>query len=186
MKNDVSEELHALIAKRGELIRHTWLKRVIDTYPHDTSQFLLTQKDQFLNPVGSTLAREIDNLFREFLGDMESVSVRNSLDGIIRIRAVQDFSPSAAVGCISLLKTVLRETLMREILEKDLLEPYLALESRIDTMMNIGFDIYMTCREMLYDIKAKEARASVAKLLERMNRNQPSSPADIDDDRQDD
>ena len=44
------------------------------------------------------------------------------------------------------------------------------LEERIDTMVLIAFDLYMNCREKIYEIRAMEARNATHKLLERMNK----------------
>ena len=42
-----------------------------------------------------------------------------------------------------------------------------ALESRIDETALLAFDIYMARREKLYEIRAKEAKTEVSRLLQR-------------------
>ena len=41
------------------------------------------------------------------------------------------------------------------------------MESRIDDLALLAFDIYMKCREKLYDIRANEAKNQVSRLLQR-------------------
>jgi hypothetical protein len=69
---------------------------------------------------------------------------------------------------IFLLKRVLREELYQEIKESTAAsEELLALEARVDEMALRGFDLYMKCREKIYEIRAKEAKNQVSRLLQR-------------------
>lgn len=142
---------------------------ILETYPADTSTFLKKQKDRFANPVGSTISQGIEGLFDELLKEMDSDKVSTFLDKIIRVRAVQDFSPSQAMAFIFLLKKVIREELGREIRENGLAEELLKLESRIDILALLSFDIYMKCREKIYEIRVNEVKNTVHMLLKRAN-----------------
>ena len=90
-----------------------------------------------------------------------------ALDPIIRIRAVQAFSQYQAKAFILQLKKVIREALDKEIGEHQLSDDLLVLESKIDDLALIAFDVYMGCREKLYSISAKEARNQVYRLLQK-------------------
>ena len=96
---------------------------------------------------------------------MERDILIKHLDKIISIRAIQDLSPSKAVAFIFLLKTAIRKELQQEILEKGILEELLELESRIDGLALLCFDIYMKRREKLYEIRTNEAKTRVSGLL---------------------
>ena len=80
-------------------------------------------------------------------------------DPIIRIRAIQDFSPSQAVGFMFDLKTIIRETVPVETKDGRNIEALHALDRRIDQLGLLAFDIYMQCREKILDLKANEMRA---------------------------
>ena len=41
------------------------------------------------------------------------------------------------------------------------------MESRIDDLALLAFDVYMNCREKLYEIKANEAKNQVSRLLKK-------------------
>lgn len=148
-----------LLAQKNQIVRQ-WFQMVVDTYPLDTSRFLKSRSDPFSNPVGSSTKNGLDILFDEIAGkkEMDKDRVIEALDPIIRIRAVQDFTPSRAAGFIFFLKKILRETLIRKKPDMDLLENLAALEARIDEAAMHGFDIYMRCREQIYQIKANEIR----------------------------
>jgi len=161
-------KLEELLKQKASHIRKRWLNLIIETYPADSQRFLREQKDRFANPVGTTLSREVETLYHELLHGMDSEKVNSSLEEIVKIRAVQDFSPARAMTFIFLLKKVLREELAQEIKESPAAcEELLALESRVDEMVLRGFDLYTNCRERIYEIRAKEAKNQVSRLLQR-------------------
>lgn len=144
----------------------------METYPADTSRFLKQQKDRFVNPVGYTISQEIEALYEELLQGMNSDKLAASLNNIIRIRSVQDFPPSQTIVFIFLLKKAIREELANKIVEKQAFEELLKFESRIDKLVLLALDIYMKCREKVYEIRVNEVKAErerVLKLLERTN-----------------
>ena len=87
-----------LLEQRKAAIVKKWFDRVIQTYPADTSKFLKNHKDPFANPVGQTVLRGLEALFDTLLKEPDTDTISSFLDPIIRIRAVQDFTPSKAVS----------------------------------------------------------------------------------------
>jgi len=175
-------KLYNLLSEKKSAILNRWYDAVLDTYPSDTSGFLKGQKNPFLNPVGSTIFQGIENLFEELLCENNppipplvkggEVGERASLflDNIIRIRAVQEFTPSRSIVFILLLKNAIREELKNEIVERQLLEELLFFESKIDDMALLSFDIYMKCREKLYELKVNELRRLTFGRLQKADR----------------
>ena len=125
------------------------------------------QKDRFANPVGTTISKEVENLYDELIGGMEPERLSPLLDRIIRIRAIQDYSPSQAVAFVFLLKMAIKDNIQNDILEDELSQELSDFESRIDDLALLAFDIYMSCREKLYDIKANETKNRVSRLLQK-------------------
>ena len=156
------------LKQKASHIRKRWVELIIETYPADSQRFFREQKDRFANPVGTTLSREVESLYHELLHGMDPEKVNTSLDEIVRIRAVQDFSPARAMSFVFLLKRVLREELDQEIKQSSAAyEELLTLESRLDEMALRGFDLYVRCREKIYEIRAKEAKNQVSRLLQK-------------------
>jgi hypothetical protein len=161
-------KLEDFLQQKAPHIRKRWLNLIIETYPTDSQRFFREQKDPFANPVGATVSREVDSLYHELLHGMDPERLNSSLDAIVRIRAVQDFSPAKAMSFIFLLKKVLREELDRKIKESPAaFEELLTLESRLDEMALRGFDLYVKCKEKIYEVRAKEAKNQVSRLLQR-------------------
>ncbi len=162
-------ELKSLLIEKRAAILRKWFDLIVGTYPSDTSSFLKKQKNQFANPVGHTISEGIEGLFDGLLEEADSDRVSPFLDNIIRVRAIQDFTPSEAIGFIFLLKIVIRESLQKEIREHQMYDELLGIESGIDELVRSSFDVYMKCREQVYDLKANEVKNMTFRLLQRAN-----------------
>ncbi len=154
--------------KRSNIIKK-WRAVIIETYPGDTQRFLRKEKDQFANPVGFVIGKEIESLYDELItgGEIEKISA--CLDSIIRVRAVQDFRPSDAVGFVLKLKKVIREELGGKAPMNGLSGEIRVLEDRIDYIALLAFDIYSRCRQEIYEIRVKEVKNHLGKLLKQAN-----------------
>jgi len=159
--------LEKLLMKKRTAIVRQWFDLVVETYPPDTQQFLKSQKDPFANPVGQTTFEGLQALFDEVLKGIDRKTVLPFLDPIIRIRAVQDFSPSRAVAFILDLKNIVRK-LIGEALRADYsFRDWLKFEHSVDALALIGFDIYVNCREKIYALKADNERTKVYRAFAR-------------------
>lgn len=161
--------LNDLLIEKKASILQKWFDAIIESYPADASNFLKEQKNQFTNPVGTTISKGIENILDELLSGLKSENISKFLDEIVRIRAVQDFTPASALSFIFLLKKVIREDMEKDIQEKQLYGELLAFESKIDDLACAAFDIYMKCREKIYEIKANEVKSMTFRLLQRAN-----------------
>ncbi|MBW2738469.1 MAG: RsbRD N-terminal domain-containing protein [Deltaproteobacteria bacterium] len=160
--------LNDLLERNKDDIVKQWLGSVIDAYPADTSKFMKRQKDPFANPVGNTLSVNLGPLFDGLLNKMDYESITSYLYPILRVRAVQPIlSTSQSTGFIFLLKKVIRESLKKELSDKDILKELLSFESKIDELTLIAFDVYLKCREKVYEIKANEERNRTFRAFER-------------------
>ncbi len=160
-------KLSALLSQKKSIIVQRWLHLLFDSYPPETSVFLKKEKNRFDNPVGSRLAQGIQGLLEALLQGMDPDQLRSSLDEVIRIRAIQDIPPSQAMAFIFLLKKVIREELKVELRQGHLAEELLELESRIDGLALLGFDVYMKRRETLHELRVNEVKNRVSGLLRR-------------------
>ena len=163
----MESSLKGLIEKKKKDIIHLWFEATIQTYAPDTAQFYKGQKDPFSNPVGNTASENLPQLLDQLLNDFDVDAIKSYLDPIIRIRAVQDFSPSKATVFILLLKNVLRDCLSDELQNASRIKELLAFESRIDQMSLMAFDLYMSCKEKIYEIAAHETRNQTFRAFKR-------------------
>jgi hypothetical protein len=166
-------DLIDLLSQNETTILKRWLDLILETYPADTAALMRKDRDQFTNPVGSTLSREIKVLFKKLCENSQNKGFQASLDSILKIRSVQDFSPSQAVGFVFLLKRAIGETLKSEICKESVMDEWLKFQSRIDAMALQAFDAYMECREKICEIRINQARAEkemAFRMIERMSK----------------
>jgi hypothetical protein len=160
--------LKDLLKKQRSSIIEKWFDSIIESYPADTAEFL-KRKGGFANPVGQTASQGIQDIFDGLLLDADPSEIAPFLDSIIRVRAVQDFSPSQAVNFIFLLKKIIRDEISSNLRESTLRVELDEMESKIDILALLSFDIFMKCREKLYDLKANELRDRTLWLLKKSN-----------------
>ena len=159
--------LEKVLAKKKDAIVKDWFKLVARTYAPDTAQFISSHKDSISNPVGGSLSKGLSGIFEQLLADPDRETVKSYLDPIIRIRAVQDFSPSQATAIILALKKVIIEHLKKDLSDSRTANALLQFESKIDSLCLFAFDLYMECREKLYELKTNEERNKIYKAFER-------------------
>ena len=161
--------LEKLLQQKKSVILERWFDSILETYPTDTRRFLQKKKNRFANPVAHEISRGIEEIFNNILKGAHSEDVAPFLDKIIRIRAVQDLTPSQALGFIFDLKKLIREELAENMGESDISKDVWELERTIDALGLMSLDIYTTCREKLYELRVKEVKNRVGRLIERAN-----------------
>jgi hypothetical protein len=159
--------LESVVAEKKSAIVKRWFDLSIKTYPEETAGFLKNKKNRFANPVGHILFQELGSIIEGLSQGDDVNTLQPFLDNIIRIRAIQDFSASQAVAFIFLLKEVIREELAQEVEENRIGKALLDFESRIDALALLAFDVFMKCREKIYDLKANELQNRTVRLLKR-------------------
>lgn len=159
--------LELFLEQKKTIILKQWFDQIVQTYPADTSKFLKSQKDPFANPVGGTFKRGMEAVLDILLTGWDQDAVNSFLDPLIRIRAVQDFTPSQAVSFIFTLKAVVRDVLKKSIKDGLDVNEILRFESKIDELGLMAFNIYMTCREKIYQLQANEVKNKTFSAFER-------------------
>ena len=161
--------LETFLSKNRSRIIKKWRDTIVETYPEETRRFFKREKDPFSNPVGTIIDSQVEILFDELIKGDNVEKISACLDKIIRIRAVQDFEPSHAVGFVLELKRLIKDALAGEESPNGLLTELETLEKRIDKTTLLAFDIYSKCRRKIYEIRVNEVKNQVGRLLERAN-----------------
>jgi len=158
--------LETLEKKKTE-ITNKWFEATAHTYPEDSARFIKTQKNRFDNPVGMMTKSSLEAVFSVILKNDSSDTIHSILDPVIRVRAIQSFSPHKSVSFIYLLKKVIRRILKNELKSTEMLIELSEFELRIDEIALIAFDIYVSCREKIFEIKASEEKKRTFSAFER-------------------
>jgi len=159
--------LKDLLIQERDTVVNRWKQLLVETYPPETQKFLKTQKNPFANPLGQSIDDGLEGLYDTLLNDGDLEAFSKFLDRVIRIRAVQGYSPSTAIGFVFLLKVAVNDVLGQAIREKRIYEDLLTFDQKIDSLALLSFNIYMQCRETLFEIRTNEIRNRTSRLVER-------------------
>jgi hypothetical protein len=146
--------IETLLALKKKAIVQKWIDQVLDSY--GSPDFFKKQKDRFANPIGSTVSEGLQNIFAILVEERDIAEAAKPLEDIIKIRAVQEFTPSVAVSFVYVLKNIVREELVREKDREEVLSLLSVLDYRIDKIALMAFDLYMNSRERLHQIRVNE------------------------------
>ncbi len=130
-------------------VAERWIERTIDSYPAAARSSLIAVTNPFRNPAGYALKENLSTLAREVLGTMDMDAIGPAIDSLVRLRAVQDFTPSDALRFMVDLRTVIAEV-------AGSVAP--SLDSRIDQLTRMAFERYTACREQIARLREKELR----------------------------
>jgi hypothetical protein len=153
---EMNNNLRRLLEEKRETIVAGWFTELLAGFPVATAKVLAGQGNQFANPMGHHFKSGLVGIFDQLLKGGTREEIFPWLDQIIRIRAVQELSPSQAIAFIYRLKYVTRNQLAgvvgKEGISAEELQQY---EANVDNLALLAFDCYLNCREQLYQIRGK-------------------------------
>ena len=161
----MNNSLEQFISSRKETILLTWKTLVLGTYPPETASFIKRESDPFLNPVGRALVHTGELLLKIAVSGAERQEVEEGLGDIVRMRAVQGFSPSQALCFMKEMKKAVWKGMLPAMLEGDFVKDWRVVESRLDEAMLAAFDLYVACAKRIDEIRVNEAKAEKERLL---------------------
>ncbi|UCG14604.1 MAG: RsbRD N-terminal domain-containing protein [Deltaproteobacteria bacterium] len=161
--------LEKILQDKKPTILQGWFEAILETYPTDTRRFLKNKKDRFKNPVAHEISQGMEGIFDQVISGGSPDEISPFLERVVKVRAVQDFTPSKALAFIFELKSLVRAALAANLKEPQIHEDLLSLERKIDELGLLSLDLYMKCREKIYELRVNEVKNRVGRLLERAN-----------------
>lgn len=158
---DGNQGLKKFLEEKKPAILEAWFKTMIETYPAEVQVFLQKKEDTFTNPIGSTIYESLTGILEEIIQDRNLPRIKRSIEEIIHLRAVQNFSPSQAISFLPTLKQIIRKELTTTNLVGDYQKEYDNFSFFIDELTMQAFDIYMGCREKIFNLKIKEIQRKI-------------------------
>jgi hypothetical protein len=150
-------ELNEALAKNQKAILTLWIERTLDSYT--SPDFFKKSKDRFANPVGAAIRDGFTRVFELLLQGAEQHAFLPPLDQVVRMRAVQDFTPGQALAPILELKWVVRQVLSKDEACKGLLTTLDLFDCEVDRLALSAFNLYSDCRELLYQNRIRELKS---------------------------
>ena len=150
---NVSEALKS----REDQILSLWIERTLDSYT--SSGFFKKSQDQFANPVGANIRTGLTQLFNLLITEADLQEFAKPLDQVIRIRAVQEFTPAQAVAPILELKWVVKQIFSADKECRYLLSELAPFDCDVDRVALAAFDLYVECRDRLHKARIRELKS---------------------------
>ncbi len=168
-------KLRQLLLESRDTIVSEWTEAIFRTYPIDTVGFMRRQHDQFANPIGYRTRLAAAAMVDGLLGvetavkgeDGQAFGLNEALNDLIRIRAVQDFTPAGAAGFFVLLKKIVRKLAENALTDVAVVKDLLAFEDKLDALTLLALNIYMERHKQIFEMRVKEVKNSQAWLLKR-------------------
>jgi len=158
--------INELLNKKKQVIINNWVETILNSYPAEAGNFLKLKKNQFSNPIGYTITTNAEKIFDELINKRDFENIKSLLNEVVKIRAVQSFSPSQAVSFLFDLKKAIRDELKVELVEKNISDELIIIESLIDQIMLLGLDLYMESREKVFKIRVNEIKSRSYKAID--------------------
>jgi hypothetical protein len=160
--------LRELLIERQSALCGRWLDAVLGEYGEVTAARWRKEKDRFANPIGHALAEGLPEILDAVASGREpGERALSALEGIVRIRSIQDLAPSRAVGFVYLLRRAIRDELAAELANGAHAAALAEIDARIERIALVAFDTYTSVREQTYRLRQEELRRSVASILRR-------------------
>ena len=134
-----------------------WVEYTLSTY--EASSFFKKEKDPFSNPVGGTIRTALKKIYTLLSQGGDASAYTEPLSSIMHLRSVQDFSPSQAVAPLNAVKHITRDILASDKETKHLVNELYDFEFAVDLAMLAAFDLYMKCREKIYQVRIDEIKS---------------------------
>jgi len=141
----------SVVQQKREAVLKRWIDAIIASYPAETAQIMQRSANRFANPVAHVIATAAATALDGLLAGADDAALAAAMDELMRVRAVQNFSASAAVGVVFGLKDAVGsefDPASGEIRE---------FFGKIDHLALVAFDVYAKCREQLYQVRLNDA-----------------------------
>lgn len=158
-----------VLEQKRSLVQSKWIDSVINSYPSESAKFIVGNKNKFTNPLGYTVENSINTICSNYLNSEKQNECEEAIEAIVRLRAVQDFTPAKAIGIMFDFKSIVLTEIRDMIDTKDRFDEYLLIETQIDKLIDYALNFYIECRERVNEIKANEVRRGFEKMVLRLN-----------------
>lgn len=139
-----------LLEEKETEILNKWKEVVLGRYEAETVRIFMDQQDQFANPLGYKTSAGLKELYRVICDESDREIETPALGQLIKLMAVQEISPSQALGFVFTLKEIIRKIARnRKISEVE----WESFDARVDQAALALFDLYSNSREKLNQVR---------------------------------
>ena len=158
--------LQQFLEQNRDTISKKWIDQTFLTYQPEMVRFLKGKKNQFANPVRNTILTSLEKIYDGILISKITDEFYPELEDIIKLRAVQDFSPSNALSFLFSFKKIVREEIEKMDEDVSSSKELQNFNDKIDALIRLSFDIYSKCRSKIYEIRINEIKSQTKRAFE--------------------
>jgi hypothetical protein len=161
--------LQKFLKENRDAILKKWVDQTINTYKPEMVRFLKKEKNNFSNPVRYIILSSLEKIIDSMLNGI-GVEEYHGLEDMIKLRAVQEFSPSEALSFLFNLKKIIRQGLLDSKQTDQIISEACIMDEKFDTLYALAFDIYNDCRTKIQEIKINEIKSRSERAIENLNK----------------
>jgi hypothetical protein len=166
--------IYDILRQRREIILKEWRKSALDFYPAEAFKPAQKSVDRFGNPLVYTISTALETILDELIEGIHTAKSDEALEDVVKIRSLQSEKPSTAVDFLFGLKKIIKNQLNYTESVNANNQDIEKLYSALDELILAAFDIFMKCREKIYEIKSNEIKRRSYKLWERAGMTDPA------------
>lgn len=154
-KTDSIMSLRKCLAAKKKPILARWLSETMSICQQNTVS-PDSPGDRFTQPIRYTINGTLETILNCIILDEMSDELLPAIEATCRILAVQEIPPSRAIGFMFALKKISSEELADQIKKNNLVPDYMDICSKIDSLVLIGLDLYLKCKNKILEMSFKE------------------------------
>jgi len=170
-----------LLEERKDTIVERWVDAVLSAYPSESAALFQAQRDPFANPLGHSVREGTKGVFQTILDGMDREELRTHLDKIVRIRAVQQFTPSEALSFVFSLRSIVQDVIPEAETDVRYRKGLTEMNHTIDEVALAAFELYAARREEVSQLRISEVKRQVTWVMAKVNREDEGSEGVLED-----
>ena len=170
-----------LLEERKDTIVERWVDAVLSAYPSDSAALFQAQRDPFANPLGHSVREGTKGVFQTILDGVDREDLRTHLDKIVRIRAVQQFTPSEALSFVFSLRSIVQDVIPEAETDARFRKGLADMNRTIDEVALAAFELYAARREEVSQLRINEVKRQVTWVMAKVNREDEGSEGVLED-----
>jgi len=162
----MDDSLISFFTEHSSAIRKSWFKALVSEYPEESARHIGSSTDEFANPIGHVIGEVADSMVKGLAEGAPASELAERMFPLIKIKAVQSFTPAEAMNCLLALKRMVLSRLKTSGHE-DAEAIAASVDLLFDEMLCLCFNLYCQCRDKLHEVKEDELKRNLFMLLKR-------------------
>jgi hypothetical protein len=159
-------KLRACVINDKERLLNEWYKNmVLSLYNNDETNYIMNEKDSFINPSGYILKNALVDIFVYLFEGIELDKITESLEKFAKLLALNGSDTEKNLNILFLLKNKIEEFVKTQRIFENCQDEFFYITSKFDRLVHKLFVLYASARDKIYEIKINEVKRLTYSLL---------------------